>query len=817
MQSPQRGASCEKSVPTWTPSIQRPERVLGATNEQLLTFLRLNTPPDELQQLGCSQMRRLELRRHCFAIATRGLDVVEHAVLFEAARVRLSCYAVFSRADLLQIALETGLLDRDDSEDMGWDDPYEDVDDDAPDRSALLALFGSRDGSTDSLSSTWMEHSESLRRTMTLDCLLALRTSLPHHLFLHQAQCFLDWAKADVWAFSSAAKLEERLRWLEELAENEHLGNAQYDKDGDKSFAARVVGPMVRFIRRHCLEFLRHRPELMPYDLCNWKSARLGSTLQSLGVEMDPSHNQKQGPSFFAVNALEENDELKTRLRIPQQQALDALANALSETNSVAEEEMPLQRQYQVLSYLRIWFADALFTSYQGIPISQQCRREGECHRKLLKQVWVPPASDVGFRRNGRAADRPLMIVLPTGVGKTIVMCMAPYVYQAQRVLVLSPNVRIREQLADAFENCYQRMGTCSSGPNVARYENDGSLSKDPNHDVWICNTQRLQGDSLLRTSFARDFFDVVLIDEAHHAEAFSYRLIRDHFQSAHFLLLTATPFRGDGKVIDAETIYTCTMTYAIEMHYLKNICYAPVVIDTVRGIQSDGSMQLLSGKDLPSLADELCKVVVHSEPAIAAVMTVAMKRVRELRRNSTTIHHQIIMQATDLDHISVLVRVWKKHPHNHYDPDNDAPLSIDYVASSRTDDMNENVLKRLKSGRLDAIVHVGMLGEGFDHPPLSICCIFRRFGSFAPYAQFVGRVVRRLSGDGVTDADNKAYVIAHPALGLDRHWKVFREADEHFPDDKLLKSTGGPKSKWADLHDHVLSSDQACGEQWFI
>lgn len=833
----QSGDSCNKSelllltgaAPKWTPSIARPKRVLKASKEQLLTFLSHNTTPEDLPQLGLSQIGQLELRRHCFAIATRGMDVAKHKLLFKEARVSLSCYATFSRVDLLQMALEAGILDPDSSEDIGWGDPYENVNDDSPDRNELLALLSGQDGtSMSSLHSTWTGHSEVLRRTMTEECLLVLRTSLPHHLFLNQAQCFLDWAKADIWAFSSAAKLEERLGWLEQLATNERLGNALYDgvHGGDQGFAARVVNPMVRFIRRHCLAFLQHRPELMPFDFCNWKSARLGCTLRSLGVEMDPVLNQKTGPSFFAVNLLEESKELQERLRIPQLQALEALKEKVGSTSSNVKTEhnadvrgRPLQRQYEVLSLLRVWFADVLSLSYQGIPIEPECRIEGENHRKLLKKEWA------GLESSAGEAEHPLMIVLPTGVGKTVVMCLAPYVYQAQRVLVLSPNVRIREQLADAFKYCYQRMGISNSskketnsGPNIAYYEDDGLLSKDRNHDVWICNTQRLQGDSLLRNSFARDFFDVVLIDEAHHAEAFSYRLIRDHFQAARFLLLTATPFRGDGKQIDAETIYTCTMTYAIEMGYLKNICYAPIVIDTVLGIRKDGSRQVLQGSQLPGLANELCKVSVHSEAAIAAVMSVAMKRVREMRRNSTAIHHQIIMQATNLDHMSVLVRVWQKHPDN---SEKDC-LSIDYVASSRGDDVNQKVLDRLKSGRLDAIVHVGMLGEGFDHPPLSICCIFRRFGSFAPYAQFVGRVVRRLSGDGVTDADNKGYIVAHPALGLDRHWKVFSEADERLPDDKMLKSSGGAntidqRKGWLDLQDHVLSSNQAHGEKWFI
>jgi hypothetical protein len=52
-----------------TPSIKRPEQVLRAKVEQLQTFLRKNTTPKDQLMLGRSQMRKPELRRHCFVLA----------------------------------------------------------------------------------------------------------------------------------------------------------------------------------------------------------------------------------------------------------------------------------------------------------------------------------------------------------------------------------------------------------------------------------------------------------------------------------------------------------------------------------------------------------------------------------------------------------------------------------------------------------------------------------------------------------------------------------------------------------------------------
>ena len=51
--------------------------------------------------------------------------------------------------------------------------------------------------------------------------------------------------------------------------------------------------------------------------------------------------------------------------------------------------------------------------------------------------------------------------------------------------------------------------------------------------------------------------------------------------------------------------------------------------------------------------------------------------------------------------------------------------------------------LASLRNGTLDCIIQVQMLGEGFDHPKLSVAAIFRPFRTLAPYIQFVGRIMR--------------------------------------------------------------------------
>ena len=89
--------------------------------------------------------------------------------------------------------------------------------------------------------------------------------------------------------------------------------------------------------------------------------------------------------------------------------------------------------------------------------------------------------------------------------------------------------------------------------------------------------------------------------------------------------------------------------------------------------------------------------------------------------------------------------------------------------------------------GSLDCIVQVQMLGEGFDHPRLSVAAIFRPFRSLAPYIQFVGRVMRVIQESQPDHPDNQGHVVSHVGLNNDERWSEFRELD--LEDQELVHS----------------------------
>jgi superfamily II DNA or RNA helicase len=167
---------------------------------------------------------------------------------------------------------------------------------------------------------------------------------------------------------------------------------------------------------------------------------------------------------------------------------------------------------------------------------------------------------------------------------------------------------------------------------------------------------------------------------------------------------LTAT-LRGDGKEVDATLVYRCDTQTAIEKSFIKSVCYCPVPVSSAT-IQGKNFSESWSGEDIAQRSQELCRVVKGSLDCVRVTMSFVMKKLREMRASG--VKHQVIVQAKDIYAATGIVAMWRQHP------ENIEPFVIDSVSSDLSIKQNRIVLAKLKKG--DIIVHVGMIGEGFDH-----------------------------------------------------------------------------------------------------
>ena len=159
------------------------------------------------------------------------------------------------------------------------------------------------------------------------------------------------------------------------------------------------------------------------------------------------------------------------------------------------------------------------------------------------------------------------LLVLPTGCGKTVVFAKVTEdcVRQGNRVLILAHRGELLDQAADKL------MKTTGLGCALEKAENTclGSWFR-----VVVGSVQTLMSQKRL-DQFPDDFFDTIIIDEAHHCISDSYQKVLKHFPDAQILGVTATPDRGDmqnlGQFFESLA-YEYTLPKAIKEGYLTPI-----------------------------------------------------------------------------------------------------------------------------------------------------------------------------------------------------------------------------------------------------
>ena len=159
------------------------------------------------------------------------------------------------------------------------------------------------------------------------------------------------------------------------------------------------------------------------------------------------------------------------------------------------------------------------------------------------------------------------LLVLPTGCGKTIVFAKVTEdcVRRGDRVLILAHRGELLDQAADKIAKA-TKLGCATE---KAEQSCLGSWFR-----VVVGSVQTLMREKRLG-QFPADYFNTIIIDEAHHSISDSYQKILAHFDEARVLGVTATPDRGDmknlGQVFDSLA-YEYTLPKAIKAGYLSPI-----------------------------------------------------------------------------------------------------------------------------------------------------------------------------------------------------------------------------------------------------
>lgn len=343
------------------------------------------------------------------------------------------------------------------------------------------------------------------------------------------------------------------------------------------------------------------------------------------------------------------------------------------------------------------------------------------------------------------------LLVLPTGCGKTIVFAKVTEecVRQGDRVLILAHRGELLEQAAD-------KIGKATGlGCATEKAEETclGSWFR-----ITVGSVQSMMRESRL-SRFPDDYFDTIIIDEAHHCISDSYQRVLHHFPEAKVLGVTATPDRGDmknlGQVFESLA-YEYTLPRAIKEGYLSPIkaVTIPLKVDlTGVGVQSGdfkaGDLGTALDPYLEGIATEMEKYCREKKTVVFLPLVKTSQKFRDILNAHG-------FQAAE----------------------------VNGESQDRTE-----VLQEFADGRYNVLCNSMLLTEGWDCPSVDCIVVLRPTKVRSLYCQMVGRGTRLSSGkDHLLLLDflwhTERHELCHPAHLICESEEVARQMTENLEKD---------------------------------
>ncbi|MET4516406.1 DNA repair protein RadD [Bradyrhizobium sp. i1.4.4] len=388
-------------------------------------------------------------------------------------------------------------------------------------------------------------------------------------------------------------------------------------------------------------------------------------------------------------------------------------------------------------------------------------------------------------RTHFETSNEPVILQIPVGCGKTGVIATLPFGIAKGRALVITPNLTIRKGVAAALDvtdpkNFWRRTGVIhdfSAGPFRAVLDGVDANVHDCNASQFVVTNIHQLASSADRwlPQFPPNYFDMIMVDEGHHNVAPSWVKVFERFPNAKVISLTATPFRGDGSRPVGKVIYRYPFTRAMVKGYIKQIHSRNVAPSEISFTYRDDTKRH-SLDEVMALREQAWfrRGVALAPECNRHIVDASIKYLQELRQR-TGFKHQLIAVACSVDHARQITALYTERGVKSHE-----------IYGEMDKDRQDKIIADLRNGKLDCIVQVQMLGEGFDHPPLSVAAIFRPYASLSPYIQFIGRVMRVVHEAKPDHPDNHAFIVSHVGLNTDAHWDDFRELD--FDDQAMVK-----------------------------
>ncbi|MFB5195972.1 DEAD/DEAH box helicase family protein [Neobacillus sp. KR4-4] len=296
------------------------------------------------------------------------------------------------------------------------------------------------------------------------------------------------------------------------------------------------------------------------------------------------------------------------------------------------------------------------------------------------------------------------LVVMATGLGKTYLAGF--FSKNFNKVLFIAHREEILNQARDSFKKIMPEK----------RYGMYNGKLKESNADAIFASIYTLSMKSHLE-QFSPGEFDLIIIDEFHHAAADSYQRALDYFQPKFLLGITATPDRNDNKdvyaICDGNVAFRLDFLEAIERKWLAPFKYFGVYDDT------DYTQITWLGNRYDE--EELLQVQLKEEMALKI-----LRAWEDKKQTRTLAFCSSIRQA------NFLSNYFNQHGYH------TVSLHSQQVQIGRS-----QAISQLDRGEIDVIFTVDLFNEGVDIPSVDTLLFVRPTESLTVFTQQIGRGLR--------------------------------------------------------------------------
>jgi superfamily II DNA or RNA helicase len=335
-------------------------------------------------------------------------------------------------------------------------------------------------------------------------------------------------------------------------------------------------------------------------------------------------------------------------------------------------------------------------------------------------------------------ASHALLYVLPTGVGKTVIAAqiIERAVTAGRRVLVLTHRREILRNTSLELSGGDFEHGLIQAGLNL-----------DLDAPVQIASVQTLWARCMRSNKVPLPPADIIIIDEAHHVAARTWRTIIEAYPNARRIGLTATPCRSDGrglgnyftKIIEGPQIPELIN----QKHLVPTIYYAPVDPD-LRGVQTRQGDYVINQLADRMNRDDLVGDIVSNWHKFA-------------QRRKTLIF------CVDVAH--------SVHVKNEFIK---SGVKAEHIDGSTPKPERDAAIARLASGETELIVNCMVLTEGFNLPSIGCIVLARPTKQIGLFRQMAGRGLRPAPGKtNLILIDHSGAVFRHGLLEDRVEWTL--------------------------------------------